>query len=124
MKRARGSEGLVGPRDREEENRMAEVNVAPLEGVAPGCTVRVMVGDVALCVGRLSDGSPFAIADECTHEEIELSDGYLDGDEIECPAHGSRFNVHSGEVRGLPANIPVKVYPIEIRGEALVVDVD
>jgi 3-phenylpropionate/trans-cinnamate dioxygenase ferredoxin component len=103
---------------------MSEVSVAQVESIEPGCSLRVEVRGTALCVGRLDDGSPFAIADECTHDEVELSDGYLDGDEIECPAHGSRFNVRTGEVRGLPANIPVRVYPIAVRGGALVVDVE
>jgi 3-phenylpropionate/trans-cinnamate dioxygenase ferredoxin component len=103
---------------------MTEFSVAQVASIELGCSLRVKVGETALCIGRLTDGSPFAIADECTHDQIELSDGYVDGDEIECPAHGSRFNVQTGEVRGLPATIPVRVYPIVVRGDALVVDIE
>jgi 3-phenylpropionate/trans-cinnamate dioxygenase ferredoxin component len=101
-----------------------EVNVGRLDSVEPGCALRVEVGDVALCVGRLEDGSPFAVADECTHDEVELSDGYIDGDEFECSAHGSRFNVHTGAATGLPADVLPKVYPIKVEDDELVVEVD
>jgi 3-phenylpropionate/trans-cinnamate dioxygenase ferredoxin subunit len=70
----------------------------------------------------VKDGGFCAVADVCTHEAVELSDGYLDGDEVECPMHGSRFNVHTGAVRGLPANQPVQVYAVEVDGADVIVD--
>jgi 3-phenylpropionate/trans-cinnamate dioxygenase ferredoxin subunit len=103
---------------------MVDFTVAQPDDLKPGLVQRVEVGGVALCVGRLDDGTCFAIADECTHEEIELSDGDLQGCEIECPAHGSRFNVMTGEVRGLPATVPVKVFPLEATDAGLVVHID
>ena len=102
---------------------MSEFSFAKPGDLKPGQIQRIEVGGVALCVGRLDDGEFFAMADECTHEQIELSDGDLQGHEIECPAHGSRFNVQTGEVRGLPATVPIKVYPITLRDDLLVVDV-
>ena len=50
---------------------------------------------------RLADGF-FALDDQCTHGSASLSDGALDGDEIECPFHGGRFNVRTGEACGIP----------------------
>jgi 3-phenylpropionate/trans-cinnamate dioxygenase ferredoxin subunit len=102
---------------------MAQYTLVPESAMEIGSLTRFEVGGVALCVGRLDSGECFAIADECTHEEIELSDGDLQGCEIECPAHGSRFNVKTGEVRGLPASVPIRVYPLEVESGLLVVSV-
>jgi 3-phenylpropionate/trans-cinnamate dioxygenase ferredoxin subunit len=84
---------------------------------------RVEVNGVPICLARLASGEVFAISDICSHEEIELSDGELDGEDVECPAHGSRFNVRSGEVSGLPAEDPVDTYPVAVDGGQIVVEV-
>jgi 3-phenylpropionate/trans-cinnamate dioxygenase ferredoxin subunit len=101
---------------------MAKHRVAGVDDIQPGELKRVEIGDVALCLAHVKDGRFCAVADVCTHEEVELSDGYLDGDEVECPMHGSRFNVATGAVRGLPANQPVQAYAVEIDGDDLIVD--
>jgi len=102
---------------------MAKHRVAAVNDIKPGELKRVEIGDVALCLAHVEDGRFCALADVCSHEEVELSDGWLDGDEIECPMHGSRFNVATGAVRGLPANKPVQAYAVEVDGDDLVVDV-
>ena len=101
---------------------MARHRVAGVGDIGPGELKRVEIGAVALCLAHVKDGGVCAVADLCTHEEIELSDGYLDGDEIECPMHGSRFNVATGAVRGLPANRPVQAYAVEVDGDDLIID--
>jgi len=60
----------------------------------------------------------FAVHDICTHEEAYLSDGDFDPDdlEVECPLHGSRFNVETGDVRILPATRPVAAYEVRVEG--------
>ena len=73
-------------------------------------------------LARLASGEVFAISDLCSHEEIELSDGDLDGEDVECPAHGSRFNVRTGEVSGLPAEDPVATYPVTIEDGKIIID--
>lgn len=75
---------------------------------------RVEVNGVPICLARLASGEIFAISDLCSHEDIELSDGELDGEDVECPEHGSRFNVRTGEVSGLPAEKPVDTYPVTV----------
>lgn len=101
---------------------MAKHRVGRVGDLAPGELKRVEIGGTAVCLAHVKDGGFCAVADLCTHEEIELSDGYLDGDEIECPMHGSRFNVATGAVRGLPANTPVQAYPVEVDGDDLIID--
>ena len=58
----------------------------------------------------------YAISDICTHEETYLTEGEFEPEEleVECPLHGSRFNVASGEVRILPATKPVATYEVKI----------
>ena len=100
---------------------MAKHRVAGVD-IKPGELKRVEIGGLALCLAHVEGGGICAISDLCTHEEVELSDGYLDGDEVECPMHGSRFNVCTGAVRGLPANKPVQTYPVEVDGFDLVIE--
>ena len=102
---------------------MAKHRVAGVDDLKPGELKRVEIGGVALCLARLEDGGAYcALADVCSHEEVELSDGWLDGDEVECPMHGSRFNVRTGAPRGLPANKPVQAYEVEVSGADVLVD--
>ena len=85
--------------------------------------MRVEASGVPVCLVRLASGEVFAISDLCSHEEIELSDGELDDEDVECPAHGSRFNVRTGEVSGLPAEDPVATYPVTIEDGKIIIDV-
>lgn len=101
---------------------MGLTRVAGLGDLAEGDVTRVLVGGRALCLARVEGGGWFALDDRCTHEEIELSGGDLDGFEIECPAHGSRFDVRDGSVRGLPATVPTTTYPVQLDGGDVLVD--
>ena len=69
------------------------------------------------------DGNFYATSDVCTHEEASLSEGELEGEVVECPLHGARFNVRTGEVKSLPAVVRLKTYPVRIVGDALEVEV-
>lgn len=62
------------------------------------------------------DGRFYASDDVCTHEEVCLSDGELDGDIIECPLHGGSFNVVTGEVESRPPRKPVRVHETRLEG--------
>jgi 3-phenylpropionate/trans-cinnamate dioxygenase ferredoxin subunit len=57
------------------------------------------------------DGQYFCIDDVCTHDGGPLDQGELDGNEIECPRHGARFDVTSGRATCMPAIVPVKTGP-------------
>ena len=63
----------------------------------------------------------YAISDYCTHEETFLTDGEFVPEllEVECPLHGSRFNVATGDVRILPAIKPVPTYEVKIEGDLI-----
>lgn len=89
-------------------------HVAHLDDLAPGSLRRVEPADVGVCLVRLHTGEVYAIGDECSHEDIELSDGDLDGWTVECPAHGSCFDVRTGEPDSLPATSPVPTYAVHV----------
>ena len=102
---------------------MAFIHAAKLSDVPPGRTLVVEIEDedVALCnVG----GEIYAIANVCTHDDGPLAAGYLMGEEIECPRHGARFNVRTGEVKTLPAIIPLPTFEVKVEGDDILVDVD
>jgi 3-phenylpropionate/trans-cinnamate dioxygenase ferredoxin subunit len=65
----------------------------------------------------------YAIDDICTHEEAYLTEGEFDPVdlEVECPLHGSHFNIVSGEVRILPATRPVATYEVKVEGDLVMV---
>jgi 3-phenylpropionate/trans-cinnamate dioxygenase ferredoxin subunit len=72
----------------------------------------------------LVEGQPLATSDLCTHEECPLSDeGEIEGDEVSCLCHGSRFNVRTGAVLQGPATEPIPVYPVRVESEDVLVDV-
>jgi 3-phenylpropionate/trans-cinnamate dioxygenase ferredoxin subunit len=102
---------------------VAFIRAAAVSDILPGRVKTVEVGDedVALCN---VDGQIYAIADVCSHDDGPLGEGYLLGEEIECPRHGARFNVRSGEVKTLPAIMPIPTFDVRIEGDDILVDVD
>src|SRR5438552_18326270 len=74
----------------------------------------VEAGGTPVCLAHAEDGNFYALNDVCTHEAFSLSDGELWGLDVEGPQHGSRFNLQTGKVSGLPAVIPAKTYPVNV----------
>lgn len=69
------------------------------------------------------DDAPYATHDVCTHAFARLSEGFLDGECIECPIHQALFNVKTGEVIAAPAYTAVKTYPCRVEGDDVQVDI-
>jgi 3-phenylpropionate/trans-cinnamate dioxygenase ferredoxin subunit len=65
----------------------------------------------------------YAIGDTCSHQDYSLSEGDVWGTEVECPLHGSRFNLATGQPDRLPATAPVPTYPVTIRAGEVYVEV-
>jgi 3-phenylpropionate/trans-cinnamate dioxygenase ferredoxin subunit len=91
------------------------VEVARTSDIPPGHAARVEIDGVPVAIFNV-EGEFFAVDDTCTHQEASLSEGDLDLDRcaIECPLHGSAFDLRTGEVLSLPAVEPVRVHRIEI----------
>lgn len=62
----------------------------------------------------LINGSYYATDNICPHAYALLSDGWLEGDEIECPLHGARFNIGTGAVLEGPAECGLSTYPVRV----------
>jgi 3-phenylpropionate/trans-cinnamate dioxygenase ferredoxin subunit len=75
---------------------------------------RVELDDVSIAVVKDSSGTVHAIGDTCTHGDISLSEGFVEGDTLECWAHGSKFSLVTGKPLSLPAYEPVPVYRVTI----------
>jgi len=97
--------------------------VAQVADVPPETLKRVEADGVTLCLAHAEDGNFYAIGDVCTHEEYSLSEGDLWDMSVECPQHGSRFDLRDGHVTGLPAVIPAKTFPVTLEGDDVYVDV-
>lgn len=102
----------------------ARHRVARLAELMPGSLRRVIVAGTAICLARSADGSVHAVADACTHEGTSLSEGELVGAEVECPLHGSRFDVRDGNVRSAPATLPLATYPVIVEDEDVFIDLE
>ncbi|MHB8380671.1 MAG: non-heme iron oxygenase ferredoxin subunit [Acidimicrobiales bacterium] len=102
---------------------MARFRVASVAELREETIKRVDAGHTPVCLARGEDGNFYALNDICTHEEFNLSDGELWGMDVECPQHGSRFNLVTGKVTGLPAVIPAKTYPVTLDGDEVYVEV-
>ncbi len=68
------------------------------------------------------DGEIYATDNVCTHAMAYLSEGWLDGDQIECPLHAGRFDVKTGKGLGPPIPCDVKTYPVRIVGDEIQVN--
>jgi 3-phenylpropionate/trans-cinnamate dioxygenase ferredoxin subunit len=95
--------------------------------VASALRVELYAADGALvevAVARDEDGELHAISDICSHGQVSLSDGEIEGCTVECWLHGSRFDLRTGKPLSPPAVRPVPVYPLTVDGEQVLVDVD
>ncbi|MDO5738660.1 MAG: non-heme iron oxygenase ferredoxin subunit [Ornithinimicrobium sp.] len=68
-------------------------------------------------IARDSAGEIHAFDDTCTHANVSLAEGELDGELIECWLHGSVFNMRTGQPKTLPATVPVAVHTVTITGD-------
>lgn len=84
-------------------------------------TMPVTVGQTQLALYR-SEGEYFASDNICTHAYALLSDGYLEDGCIECPLHQARFDIRTGKALCAPATQDIRIYPVKVEGEDILVD--
>ena len=92
------------------------VKVANTDELSPGQMKLVeLENDERILLANVN-GEYHAVSEVCTHAYFSLSEGVLTGKEVECPLHGSVFDVKTGEALGPPAGEPLTVYPVRIEG--------
>ncbi|MGZ8209309.1 MAG: non-heme iron oxygenase ferredoxin subunit [Burkholderiales bacterium] len=99
----------------------AFVEAAKVDELAPGRMKRIDIGGRRILLANVQ-GRFYAADDTCTHEEASLSKGFLKGELVKCPLHGSRFNVRTGEALEEPAEENLKTYPVRLQGERILID--
>jgi glycine betaine catabolism B len=96
------------------------VKVADTKDIPRSQLKEVEAGGENICIVNI-EGKYFAIGSVCTHEGGPLADGTLEGYEVECPWHGSKFDVRTGEVKNPPADTPEPVYEVKVKGNNILV---
>ena len=89
------------------------VRVAGRGDLAAGEVIGVEAGGRSIAIYDC-DGALFATDNICTHAYACLSDGWLDGNTIECPLHAARFDVRTGQVLDPPATEDLQTYPVRL----------
>ncbi|HWD24609.1 MAG TPA: non-heme iron oxygenase ferredoxin subunit [Acidimicrobiales bacterium] len=100
------------------------LEVCPVAELAPG-QVRIVEHD-DLEIGVFNcDGVLYAIEDRCSHDDGPLAEGPFDPDNctVECPRHGSIFDLTTGRPKTLPAYQPVDTFPVIIDQEMIKLEV-
>lgn len=90
-----------------------KVEVTQLDQLPRDRGVRVTIGDHRIAMFRVED-DVYAIGDRCSHAEASLAEGERWDLDVECPRHGSEFDLRTGEPGALPATEPVPVYEVSI----------
>ena len=101
---------------------MARQKALALSELVQDHATRVVLDGVPIAVVLDADGEVHAIGDTCTHGAVSLSEGFVDGDTLECWAHGSAFSIRTGKPLNLPAYEPVPVYVVEIEDDEIFID--
>lgn len=98
-----------------------EIKIARVDDIDEGAAVVIdskITGtedDVALF--HSDNGEFYALDDTCSHEEASLAEGWIEGEEVECPLHSARFCLKSGSALCMPATQPVNAYTVEVRDD-------
>jgi 3-phenylpropionate/trans-cinnamate dioxygenase ferredoxin subunit len=102
---------------------MPLVKACTIDQLKPGEAVRLNLTP-PIAVYRLEDGF-YATEDTCSHAQASLAAGDIDLEEctVECPYHASLFEIRTGRVLSLPANRPLKTYPVKVEGDDVFVEI-
>ncbi len=87
--------------------------VAGQADLLPGSTLRVEVDGFVICVVN-TEGSFYALRDNCSHKDFPLSEGEVLGHRLTCAWHGASFDVTTGNALSLPAVKPVQTFDVEL----------
>jgi 3-phenylpropionate/trans-cinnamate dioxygenase ferredoxin subunit len=97
------------------------VDICPVSELPPGTSRVVEADDFEIAVVNCG-GEILAIEDRCSHDDGILLDGPLDADRctVECPRHGSVFDLRTGRPLNLPAYEPVETFPVVVDGSGMI----
>lgn len=90
-----------------------KLEIGALESLPRERGMRVAIGDERIALFRIGD-EVFAVGDRCSHAEASLAEGEVFDYEVECPRHGSEFDLRTGKPLSLPATKPVPIYEVVV----------
>jgi nitrite reductase/ring-hydroxylating ferredoxin subunit len=99
-----------------------KIELCATDEVADGTAIKVEKEGLTLAVYNL-EGEFYVTDDLCTHGPGSLSEGFIDGDVIECNFHNGQFNIKTGEVVAPPCMIPIKTYPTSVENGKVFIEV-
>ena len=101
------------------------MEICPVDELPPGAKRVVMWEDLEIGVVNCR-GEVLAIEDRCSHDDGDLMEGDVDEETctVECPRHGSEFDLRTGKPLNLPAYVPIETYPVTIEDGVIKVEVD
>ena len=105
---------------------MAElIDICPVDDLPPGAMRLVEWEDLEIGVFNCA-GTLLAIEDRCSHDDGPLAEGPFDADTctVECPRHGSLFDLTTGRPMTLPAYEPVDTFPVSVQDGVIKIEVD
>lgn len=100
-----------------------KVEITELDKLPRDRGVRVTVGEHRIAMFRIQD-DVYAIGDRCTHAEASLAEGEVWDMSVECPRHGSEFDLRTGEPGALPATVPVPVYEVSVENGTVYLELE
>ena len=98
-------------------------DAAALADVPEGDVIGVQVAGKEIALYEV-DGAVFATDNACTHGQARMSDGFLEGREIECPLHQGRFDVCTGQALCAPLSEGIRTYPVRIENKRVMLKLD
>jgi 3-phenylpropionate/trans-cinnamate dioxygenase ferredoxin component len=101
------------------------VDICAIDELPPGAKRLVTWEDLEIGVVNCG-GEVLAVEDRCSHDNGDLMEGEVDPDgcTVECPRHGSVFDLRTGKPLNLPAYVPIETFPVEVEGGVIRVEVD
>jgi 3-phenylpropionate/trans-cinnamate dioxygenase ferredoxin subunit len=101
------------------------IDICPADELPPGAMRLVEWEDLEIGVFNCA-GELLAIEDRCSHDDGNLVEGELDEETctIECPRHGSKFDLRTGKPVNLPAYVPVDTFPVSVQNGVIKIEVD
>lgn len=96
--------------------------VAKSSEVPEGEVIEVFAGGEPIALYNL-DGQFYATHNICTHAQGYLSEGFVDGDHIECPLHQGLFHIPTGKAMQGPVTEDIRIYPVRVEGEDVLVEI-
>ena len=101
------------------------MDICPVDELPPGAKRVVRWEDLEIGIVNCG-GAILAVEDRCSHDDGDLMEGDIDEETctVECPRHGSVFDLRTGKPLNLPAYVPIDTFPVAVEDGVIKVEVD